>query len=91
MTTQQPGSRIPDYEPADFPPRGHRHPLNVVPVEPAGPNRQAQQTPAQPGARPLRSWRDRETGRTALFGVATAVLVTTVLLVLLVVWLIAVL
>lgn len=89
MTTQQPGFRTPDYEPPDFPPRGHRHPIDVVAIDAAELTAQSAAAAANVD-RAERRWRDRETGRTAMFGTAAAVLVITVLIVLLVLWLVAV-
>lgn len=88
MTTQPPeGHRPeptrPEYEPPDFPPRGHRHPLPGVPV---GAHRAADEETD----RAWQQWRDRTTGRPTMFVSAAAAFVVAVLIVLLVLWLVGV-
>ncbi len=88
MTTQPPEERrpeihTPEYEPPDFPPRGHHH---RIPGVTGGAHRPDDDEADQAS----RKWRDRTTGRPTMFGSAAVVFVLIVLIVLLVLWLVGV-
>lgn len=90
MNTSDPAPRSPQqqqpvYQPPDFPPRGTTGPVGGLHV--GGDNPKPVPAPTGPADEARKRWKLRQTGRSALFGAATAVLVIAVLVVILVLWL----